>query len=988
MLHAAGRQLADGFRQPGGERLARERVAHVVEPVEAEAVEPLGQRRALGPRQIPAEALLELASEGREPPLLLPFLLPFLPALRAPFAVPLLPDLRDRRVALVDQRLRHGVVGGGGVEQRGDGEGAAQGLVFDEGVGGELLPRAGAPLVDLPFLQVDREDPAHPTGGEILGALGHLPPRLRGHHLERDLLEVAAAGLGVHAGLADAGVGGEVRSLGDAGEHVRGADVAGLHVRADDVVEAEVLVAVRGVGGLGDDAAATDDLVAGDLGLDEALVEGRVRGPAWQAEGAARRGRRCEQDGGVRLRVHGLITVACVAAAPSRARRTVVDGTASGKRACGRARMAPPMPTDTPETPFSLSDALVDDLAALRPVMATFYGVPGQDHRFDDFSPEGVAHVASRLRAFRDRVAALPPQAERWSALAVHVMRDWLDRELSSIAHGDHLTDLNSIASTFQNVRMVFDAMDTSSAAGWEAVAARLESIGGALDGYRRSLEAGLAASEVVAARQVRAAVGQGRVHQGEGSYFRGLPAAFAASGVRDAALAARIERAVPGACAAYGALADWLEQAYLPRAKAEDGVGRARYLREMRRWLGSTPDPEETYAWGWREVAGILGEMQRLAASIAPGLPLPEVYERVRRDASLAAPDRASLLAAMAERQRRALAELDGEHFDVPEAIRAIEVKEAPPGGPLGAYYTPPSEDFARKGTVWYSLSGEGPFPLWDEISTAYHEGFPGHHLQCGIQVSLTQSLCRLHRVAGDYAGYAEGWALYAERLMRELGYYEEPAYELGMLANAMIRACRVVFDIGAHLGLAIPMDAPFHPGERWSFDLGVEMMRTLGGLTPEHAESEVTRYLGVAGAGHLVQGRRARDPGAARGAPRLGRDAEGLPRPRARVRQPRARSPARAGDGLTGARGGVRRAAHSATNGLRSSTARSTARRSTAFLPRCVHWKRRSTFVAASKARCLFEPQWSAARRPLRRARGTSSTPGRCLRRAVSPR
>src|SRR6185437_8115290 len=151
--------------------------------------------------------------------------------------------------------------------------------------------------------------------------------------------------------------------------------------------------------------------------------------------------------------------------------------------------------------------------------------------------------------------------------------------------------------------------------------------------------------------------------------------AAFAASGVSDAALAARIERAVPGACAAYGALTDWLEGVYLPRAKAEDGVGRTRYLREMRRWLGSTPDPEETYAWGWTEVGRILRQMRSLAASLAPGKSLPEVYALLRSDPAYAAPDRAHLLEVMTERQRRALAELDGEHFDVPEAIRTIEV-------------------------------------------------------------------------------------------------------------------------------------------------------------------------------------------------------------------------------------------------------------------------------------------------------------------------
>ncbi len=499
--------------------------------------------------------------------------------------------------------------------------------------------------------------------------------------------------------------------------------------------------------------------------------------------------------------------------------------------------------------PFSLSHALVDELAALRPMQATFCGVPGHEHRWDDLSPEGAAHVAARFTAWRGRIEALPPQTERWPALAVGVMRDWLDREIDAYAHADQRTDLNSIASPFQNLRMAFDAMDTSTAAGWENVASRLEALGAALDGYRRTLAEGLAAGDVVSARQVRAAVAQGRINAGETSYFRGLPAALAASGIQDAALAERIGEAVPGACAAYGAMADWLEATYLPRAKAEDGVGRARYLRAMRRWLGATPDPEETYAWGWTEVRRILADMQRIAAVVAPGKAIPEVYAILRSDPAWAAPDRASLIATMTDRQRRALAELDGKHFDVPEPIRRIEVREAPPGGHPGAYYNPPSEDFSRAGTVWYALEGDGPFPLFDQISTAYHEGFPGHHLQCGLQVSLTQNLCRLHRVACDYAGYAEGWALYAEQLMRELGYYEEPAYELGMLANEMIRAIRVVFDIGAHLGLPIPDDAPFHPGEPWSFDLGVEALRDLGGMEAVHAASEITRYLGWPG-------------------------------------------------------------------------------------------------------------------------------------------
>ena len=202
-----------------------------------------------------------------------------------------------------------------------------------------------------------------------------------------------------------------------------------------------------------------------------------------------------------------------------------------------------------------------------------------------------------------------------------------------------------------------------------------------------------------------------------------------------------------------------------------------------------------------------------------------------------------------MTERQHLALAELDGVHFDVPPAIKKLDVRIAPPGGSLGAYYVQPSEDYSRPGTVWYSIGDQRAIPLWDEVSTAYHEGFPGHHLQCGVQLSLADRLSRLHRVAIWHPGYGEGWALYAERLMDELGYLEKPEYVLGMLAAEMLRACRVVIDLGLHLGYRIPADAVFHPGEAWTFETAVEMLTNLAFLYPDYATSEVVRYLGWPG-------------------------------------------------------------------------------------------------------------------------------------------
>jgi uncharacterized protein (DUF885 family) len=152
-----------------------------------------------------------------------------------------------------------------------------------------------------------------------------------------------------------------------------------------------------------------------------------------------------------------------------------------------------------------------------------------------------------------------------------------------------------------------------------------------------------------------------------------------------------------------------------------------------------------------------------------------------LRADPARAAPDGASFLAAMSERQARALAELDGTHFDVPDAIRRVDVKAAPDGGAPGAYYLPPSEDFSRPGTVWYSLQGDGALRAL---------GRGQHGLPRGLSrasppvrdpgVAHGQPLA-LHRVAYGYSGYAEGWALYVEQLMRELGYYENPSTSSG---------------------------------------------------------------------------------------------------------------------------------------------------------------------------------------------------------------
>src|SRR5690606_2714900 len=192
-----------------------------------------------------------------------------------------------------------------------------------------------------------------------------------------------------------------------------------------------------------------------------------------------------------------------------------------------------------------------------------------------------------------------------------------------------------------------------------------------------------------------------------------------------------------------------------------------------------------------------------------------------------------------------RTVAALHGRHFDIPEPVRRIECCLAPTSD--GAiYYTQPSEDFSRPGRMWWAVpQGIDSFATSQEVTTVYHEGAPGHHLQLGHTVYRSDKLNRWQRLLGGCSGHAEGWALYAERLMDELGFLQDPGEVLGMLDGQALRAARVVVDVGMHPELPIPADNPFgfHPGQTWSPELGWEFLRAHCRVPDENLRFELNR-------------------------------------------------------------------------------------------------------------------------------------------------
>jgi len=495
---------------------------------------------------------------------------------------------------------------------------------------------------------------------------------------------------------------------------------------------------------------------------------------------------------------------------------------------------------------FLLADRYVDQLAALQPMLATQMGVPGFDGQWGVQDPSGWQDIGALFKRTLSAIEALPPSDRHREQLGRRVLKDHLSGRVERIEHGHPLQDLNNIASPVQGFRETFDLMPKVSADDWELIASRLSSLHGAVDGYIESLSEGRRRGLAAARRQVEACIEQCRVNSGSGSFFYQLSAGAHDAQVPDA-LQAEVDTGAAAARLAYAHLANYLEDEYLPDSVEADGVGLERYRRVSRHFLLTEIDHEAVYHWAWQEVAALRAQMVEVGRQIDPALGFQEIVQLLKTGADYVVSSEAEFLSQMRQCQMDALDQLDGTVFDVPVPIKQIDVQIAPPGTTLGAYYIQPSEDFSRAGSVWYAkLTDTSVYPLFDEVTTAYHEGFPGHHLQIGVQMCLGDELTRAHRLAIWYDGYGEGWALYAERLMDELGFINRPEYRFGLLCSQLMRACRVVIDIGMHLGLIIPKDAVFHSGDIWTFDLAVEMLRDYGLMSPVGARSEVTRYLG----------------------------------------------------------------------------------------------------------------------------------------------
>jgi len=494
-------------------------------------------------------------------------------------------------------------------------------------------------------------------------------------------------------------------------------------------------------------------------------------------------------------------------------------------------------------------DAIAEDyvlrLAELDPVEATSLGLPGHDDELPDLSPRG--HLA-RTEAAMDAVGRLAAAeaTDDVDVVTTAAMTERLGLDIELYLAGETGRELNVISSPVQYLREVFDLMPTETAEHWETIARRLSALPEALEGYQESLRAAAADGKIAALRQIEACIAQAEELADEShSFFTTFVDGARPDGAEPSGeLAEYLLTGAAEARRAYGELSQMLRRELAPKASPWDGVGRERYEMWSRYFLGATVDLDETYEWGLEELARVTAEQHAVAAQLyGAGTSPAEAMARLDQDPARLLHGTDALQAWMQETSDRAVAELADVHFDIPEPVRRLECRIAPTQTG-GIYYTGPSADFSRPGRMWWSVPpGVTEFSTWRELTTVYHEGVPGHHLQIGQTAYRGDLLNTWRRLACWVSGHGEGWALYAERLMSDLGYLDDPADHLGMLDGQRLRAARVVLDIGVHLGKPAPADLG---GGTWDAAKAWEFLKANANMAEGFLAFELDRYLG----------------------------------------------------------------------------------------------------------------------------------------------
>jgi uncharacterized protein (DUF885 family) len=488
-----------------------------------------------------------------------------------------------------------------------------------------------------------------------------------------------------------------------------------------------------------------------------------------------------------------------------------------------------------------------------QPEFGTYLGLEGYDARVTDLSPAAIARRNARVdRATRELKRFDPARLNRQDRISREVMLESLERSARENAFYRGLpfgaTDgwmrISSQGGPQFTLPFIVRATRFRGVADYENYLKRLAALPRQLAQETGLMRAGMQSGWMPPGEAMQRVPAMLEVFSGSDVTASPLwrPFADPPSAV-PAAERERLSKAGRKVLAeavhpAFAALKRFLEAEYLPACRKELGAstlpaGPAYYAHMMRSQTTTTLGADEVHRTGLAEVARIRAEMDRVIASTGFKGTFAEFNVFLQKDARFFFAKPEERLRAYRDIAKRADAELPKLFAELPRmpyGIRAMEEFE----GDNSDYYSGPALDGSRAGFFSANVNKLENRPAWEMESTLLHEAVPGHHLQIARAMEL-QGLPRFRR-AGGFTAYAEGWALYAESLGFEMGFYKDPYQHFGRLVNEMLRAVRLVIDTGIH-------------AKGWTRDQAIRYFIDNGAGNADYAAAEVDRYIVLPG-------------------------------------------------------------------------------------------------------------------------------------------
>lgn len=482
---------------------------------------------------------------------------------------------------------------------------------------------------------------------------------------------------------------------------------------------------------------------------------------------------------------------------------------------------------------FKLSDEYFQKTLEYDAIESTYAGIHDQDGYWNDYTFHKTDPFLKIAKSYRKKILNAEP-IDYYDELAKKIILIDIDNYLNTAEDYYHYIDFGSVFSEPQSIYEVFEVMPKETKSDILNITKRMEKIPSAFSEWITSLK------DVAKFNFVNAKI---RV-----DYLINILDNYADDKFVKIAQDidpqnSRLLKAARQADIACEQLSSWLELKYKPIAEEKFSIGRERYLKNIKEYTGLDIDPQLIYDWGVSELAQINNQMRELASTMGNFEHLTDVRDYLNNHPDYIIEGKDNFKKFLEGIIQKAITELNGTIFTIPAKIKKCEVIMDEDTIDESPYYKEPSDDFTRPGRTYYPTLGRTHFTTWENYSTWFHESVPGHHLQFGISKLNKDTLSRYQREAAWSSGYGEGWALYSEKLMDELGYFEDPGYKMGYLMCQAMRAARVIVDIGLHLQYKSPY------GDIWNPENAVRFMEEYALLNHDYAVSEVKRYISWAG-------------------------------------------------------------------------------------------------------------------------------------------